>query len=102
MRTALRGVWLAAHVDFVRQGGALRIGTPHYALSGGKPVEYAGSVTFSGGALTEWTNVSGHFKPHAAFAPNAGLPMGAFRPVSFPSFLGAPQLPMFRPDLLPK
>ena len=84
--------------DFVVQGGQLRIGNGHYFLSGGgAPVEYAGGITFGdGGALLEWTNASGHFRPGATFARNAGLPMGPFRPVNFPSFVGMPELPVFR------
>jgi hypothetical protein len=44
----------------------------------------------------EWTNASGHYRPSAAFARNAGLPMEAFRPVPFPAMVGAPQIPVYR------
>ena len=83
--------------DFVVQGGELRIGSGHYALSGGRPVEFAGEIAFGpGGRVAEWTNASGHFRPAAAFAANAGLPMSAFRPVQFPAMVGGPQLPVHR------
>jgi RHS repeat-associated protein len=82
--------------DFVIQGGTMRVGTGHAALSQGAPVEYAGRITFRGGAIVEWTNVSGHFRPAAAFAGNAGLPMGSFRPVQFPTMVGGSQFPVYR------
>jgi RHS repeat-associated protein len=87
----------AGTYDFVLQNGQLRIGGGHYHLSGGQPVEYAGTITFgANGALLEWTNASGHFLPSAAFARNAGLPLDAFRPVWIPAMVGNPQLPVFR------
>jgi len=84
--------------DFVLQAGEYRIGNGHWVLAGqGAPVQFAGSMTFSEtGTLLEWTNASGHYLPSASFATNAGLPMGAFRPVTLPAFAGAPQVPMFR------
>jgi hypothetical protein len=82
--------------DFVVQGGNLRIGSGHPALSQGAPVEFAGEITFRGGAIVEWTNASGHFRPATPFAGNAGLPMGAFRPVRFPIMVGGSQFPIFR------
>lgn len=84
--------------DFVVQSSQIRIGKGHYVLSGGgQPVEYAGSIKFAeGGSLVEWTNASGHYRPSAAFARNAGLPMEAFRPVPFPAMVGTPQIPVYR------
>jgi hypothetical protein len=84
--------------DFVVQGGVIRVGKGHYVLAGGgQPVEYAGSIKFGdGGSLVEWTNASGHYRPSAAFARNAGLPMESFRPVPFPAMVGAPQIPVYR------
>jgi RHS repeat-associated protein len=83
--------------DFVIQGGSMRVGSGHVALSQGAPVTYAGEVTFRGGAIVEWTNASGHFRPAAVFAGNAGLPLGGiFRPVQFPTMVGGSQFPIFR------
>jgi len=82
--------------DFVIQGGSMRVGSGHVALSQGAPVTYAGEVTFRGGAIIEWTNASGHFRPAAVFAGNARLPLGAFRPVQFPTMVGGSQFPIFR------
>jgi hypothetical protein len=82
--------------DFVVQGGQVVVGRGHAALAGGARVTYAGEATFRGGQIVEWTNVSGHFRPAAAFAGNAGLPMGAFRPVQFPGYVGGSQLPVIQ------
>jgi len=83
--------------DFVVQDGRLLVGRGHYALSGGRPVEYAGEITFSEtGTLTSWSNASGHFRPSAGFAGNANLPLQSFRAVEFPAMVGAPQVPAFR------
>lgn len=82
--------------DFVVQGGNVRVGYGHPALSQGAPVTWAGQITFSKGALVNWTNVSGHFRPAAAFAGNAGLPMELFRPISISAWVGGPQFPIFR------
>jgi RHS repeat-associated protein len=81
--------------DFVVQDGQVIVGRGHAALSGGGRVTYAGEVTLQDGQIVEWSNASGHFRPAAAFAPNAGLPMGSFRPVQFPALVGGPQLPVF-------
>ncbi len=83
--------------DFVVQSGQIRVGHKHYFLGGGQPVEYAGSLTFTeNGALSEWTNASGHYMPSHVFAGNAGLPLDSFRRVTIPAFAGNPQIPMFR------
>ncbi|MBN2191556.1 MAG: hypothetical protein JW751_01970 [Polyangiaceae bacterium] len=82
--------------DFVVQGGRIVVGRGHAALSGGGRVTYAGEITFRGGQIVEWTNASGHFRPAAAFAGNAGLPMESFRAVQFPSMVGGSQLPVFQ------
>jgi hypothetical protein len=82
--------------DFVVQQGRVIVGRGHAALAGGGRVTYAGEATFRGGQIVEWTNASGHFRPAAAFAGNAGLPMGAFRSVQFPGFLGGTQLPVLQ------
>ena len=84
------------NVDFVVQEGRILVGRGHAALAGGGRVTYAGEATFRDGQIVEWSNASGHFRPSAAFAGNAGLPMGAFRPVQFPGFVGGSQLPVFQ------
>ncbi len=81
--------------DFVVQEGKIIVGKSHPALAGGARVTYAGDATFRGGQLVEWTNVSGHFRPAAAFASNAGLPMNVFRAARFPASVGGIQLPVF-------
>jgi hypothetical protein len=52
----------------------------HAQLSSGKPVVYAGTLSFSGGALDWWSNFSGHYQPVAAFRAQAQLPLDRFVP----------------------
>jgi hypothetical protein len=51
----------------------------HAVLSRGEPVMYAGEAYFESGALRWWSNSSGHFRPDAEHAPQAGLPLALFR-----------------------
>ena len=83
--------------DFVVQNGKTVLGQGHPFLAGGGRVEYAGTIDMLEGQVVRWTNGSGHFKPAAQFAGNAGLPMDAFSPVQVPVF-GGPvlQLPVFQ------
>jgi RHS repeat-associated protein len=83
--------------DFVVQEGKVTLGEGHPYLAGGGRVDYAGSITLSEGLITRWTNASGHFRPAAQFAGQAGLPMSHFTPVQIPVF-GGPvlQLPVFQ------
>ncbi|MCU0674820.1 MAG: RHS repeat-associated core domain-containing protein, partial [Myxococcota bacterium] len=92
----LGGELAGGSFDFVVREGQVIVGRGHAALSGGGRVTYAGEITLQNGQVIEWTNASGHFRPAAAFAPNAGLPMGSFRPVRFPGFVGGSQLPVFQ------
>lgn len=39
------------------------LGSGHYALSGGKPVQAAGTLKLYKGKVTSFTNDSGHYKP---------------------------------------
>nr|WP_059391470.1 hemagglutinin repeat-containing protein [Pseudomonas toyotomiensis] len=81
--------------DFVTMpDGSVRVARPnvnqdfstHLGLSGGGEVKYAGSIRFgnndgpSRGAITQWTNNSGHYQPPATLSGNAGLPQGLFNP----------------------
>ena len=94
---SLNGKALDGLYDFViRQDGSFVVGKGHVALSGGKPVVWAGDATFRGGKLAEWTNASGHFRPLKSFGGNAGLPLDKYRGVNFPIQVGSPQLPIFR------
>ncbi|WJY20396.1 RHS repeat-associated core domain-containing protein [Fontisubflavum oceani] len=58
----------------------------HLGLSGGRDVRYGGTISFphrhsaNRGAINHWDNASGHYRPPARLAPNAGLPMQSFRP----------------------
>lgn len=52
----------------------------HAQLAHGKPVIYAGTMRFSGGALDWWSNYSGHYQPIAAFRGQAQLPDDKFVP----------------------
>jgi RHS repeat-associated protein len=57
----------------------------HIDLAGGRPVDYAGQIQFSGrnsrGTLRTWDNGSGHYQPPARLAERAGLPMDLFDPL---------------------
>ena len=91
----LDGELVSGRFDFVVRGGRVRIGNGHYFLAeGGKPVEYAGSVHFDNGRVLEFTNGSGHYRPHAMAAENARL-KGPFRALSLPFGVGVPQLPVW-------
>lgn len=50
----------------------------HPSLSQGKPVLYAGEAYFNNGNLEWWSNGSGNYRPDAAHATQAGLPMDHF------------------------
>ena|SRR5471032_1562231 len=64
----------------LRDGGTLvHPRLRHGALAGGAPVLYAGEVYFVGGTLRWWSNGSGHYRPDAGHAGQAGLPMDLFR-----------------------
>lgn len=52
----------------------------HPALSEGKPVLYAGEASFNNGKLDWWSNGSGNYRPDAAHAVQAGMPMEDFYP----------------------
>ena len=52
----------------------------HPVLSQGKPVLYAGEANFNNGRLEWWSNGSGNYRPDAAHAAQAGLPMDYFYP----------------------
>jgi len=82
--------------DFVVQEGEIIVGNGHPALSNGGRVTYAGGMSLVDGEITNWTNASGHFRPAAAFAPNAGLPMEKFTPATFTRWVGHPQLPVIQ------
>jgi len=50
----------------------------HPVLAQGKPVLYAGEAYFRSGELQWWSNASGNYRPDAAHAEQAGLPMEQF------------------------
>ncbi|MDO8070848.1 hemagglutinin repeat-containing protein [Janthinobacterium sp. SUN176] len=56
----------------------------HLGLSGGGEVNFAGSIRFfnnmgpNRGAISNWTDRSGHYKPPATLIDNAGLPKNVF------------------------
>ena len=50
----------------------------HPALAEGRPVLYAGEACFDNGRLQWWSNGSGNYRPDAAHAEQAGLPMDRF------------------------
>ena len=52
----------------------------HPALAEGKPVLYAGEVSFNNGRLDWWSNGSGNYRPDAGHAAQASLPMDQFYP----------------------
>lgn len=61
--------------NFVIQDGKIYIGTlrtnqqqTHADITTGRPVQYAGQITFgqgktNSGKITSWNNASGHYKP---------------------------------------
>jgi hypothetical protein len=50
----------------------------HPAIAEGRPVLYAGEAQFDNGKLRWWSNGSGNYRPDAAHAVQAGLPMDQF------------------------
>ncbi len=50
----------------------------HPAIAAGKPVLYAGEAYFDHGKLQWWSNGSGNYRPDAAHAAQAELPMDRF------------------------
>jgi hypothetical protein len=50
----------------------------HPAIAAGKPVLYAGEMYFDNGKLAWWSNGSGNYRPDAAHAEQAELPMERF------------------------
>ena len=50
----------------------------HPVLANGKPVLYAGEMFFENGRLEWWSNGSGNYRPDAAHAAQAELPMRSF------------------------
>src|SRR5208337_3983520 len=50
----------------------------HPAIAQGRPVLYAGEAQFDNGRLQWWSNGSGNYRPDAAHAAQAGLPMDQF------------------------
>jgi hypothetical protein len=74
------------------------------AAKGGR-AGFVGLVTFENkpgrrGVMREWTNASGHYRPVAAFAEAAGLPMEKFRQFKGGRSTEGPsaQLPVFQPE----
>ncbi|MGD7114947.1 LysM peptidoglycan-binding domain-containing protein [Ralstonia pseudosolanacearum] len=80
--------------DFVTMpNGTIRVSRPnpnpdfstHLGLSGGGEVGYAGSIRFGNnmgpnrGAITSWSNSSGHYVPASDLNGNAGLPLDIFK-----------------------
>ncbi len=60
----------------------------HLNFARGKPVDYAGSISFgrnvsSRGQIRSWTNNSGHYRPSSNNANQANLPLNRFRPWNF-------------------
>jgi uncharacterized protein with HEPN domain len=57
----------------------------HAEIAGGRDVLYAGEIQFSGrtnrGTVKGWNNGSGHYRPGADLAHQAGLPMDLFTPI---------------------
>jgi len=85
--------------NFVRMGDDLLIGRGgsrdlgHIDLSGGDPVDYAGTIRFNKrGELVGWDNWSGHYQPDAGSAGQAGLPMDRFNDATH-NFPGPSQKP---------
>ncbi len=81
-----RGKELAQYVPnakyvFVRMASGEMLMHPrfrHPAIAEGRPVLYAGEAKFDNGKLLWWSNGSGNYRPDAAHAAQAGLPMDQF------------------------
>ncbi|PHJ54829.1 hypothetical protein VF14_34510 [Nostoc linckia z18] len=80
--------------NFVVQGGQIYIARQKFALGShidiarGNNVDFAGQIRFghnknNKGQIKYWNNLSGHYKPSANFASNAGLPLYLFRAYHF-------------------
>ncbi|MFT4113329.1 hypothetical protein [Silvibacterium sp.] len=70
-----------ARYVFVTMPGGETLMHPQYrhpVLAQGKPVLYAGEACFNNGQLKWWSNGSGNYRPDAAHAAQAGLPMDHF------------------------
>ncbi len=62
------------------QATLISSGLPHAQIAGGRPVVYAGTARFEGGAIDWWSNYSGTYQPIAAYRARAGLPDDKFVP----------------------
>ncbi|HSK38193.1 MAG TPA: hypothetical protein VK943_00350 [Arenibaculum sp.] len=90
LRTAERGLHVRPNgtYNFVRVHGTTRndmhtfVSTKasHAKLASGRPVLYAGTLSFRNGMLDWWTNYSGTYQPVAAFRGQAALPDDRFVP----------------------
>src|SRR4030095_6673598 len=70
----------ARYVFVTEASGALRM-HPRYrhpVLAAVRPVAYAGEAEFRHGQLEWWSNASGHYRPDANHAVQAGLPLARF------------------------
>jgi hypothetical protein len=81
-RPGMRGQMLpnARYVFVTEIDGAIRMHPTfrHQVLASGQPVAYAGEAQFLHGRLEWWSNASGHYRPDADHASQAGLPMETF------------------------
>lgn len=90
--------------NFVAVGDTVRVGNiGHFWLSSrGKRVDFAGTVTFfhqkadgklgltdKKGCVKEWSNDSGHFKPHPGLMYQTPFPINRFRATHLPLMLAA-------------
>ena len=72
--------------NFVVQDGRIYVSRygGHIDIAGGKKVQYAGEIQFSGrttrGSLRWWNNYSGHYRPFSNCANQAKLPLDKFIP----------------------
>jgi hypothetical protein len=77
--------------NFVVQGGQIYIARQKFGLGShidiarGNNVDFAGQIRFghnknNKGQIKYWNNASGHYKPSANLAVNAGLPLNLFIP----------------------
>ena len=81
-RPSIRGQSLpnARYVFVTETSGVIRMHPSyrHPVLSEGRSVAYAGEAAFRHGQLEWWSNASGHYRPDAGHAEQAGLPLENF------------------------
>ncbi|MDD2487119.1 MAG: hypothetical protein PHS92_02020 [Candidatus Gracilibacteria bacterium] len=76
--------------DFVIINGEIKIGSSHSYLANGKNIDFAGEFQIKDGIITNWNNLSGHYKPSSkdanTFINSLKLKFGNNFPIGLDTF----------------